>query len=163
MKNIVLDTNIILKISSHENPLGFLKTIVSFPEDCVFFTSAVTEAEIKAFVQRNQWGERRRADMAALLAEFRVIRTLGPELTDCFAEVKLFSQNRHPYINPDKGQGFKPGENDMWIAATTLFLEGILLTADKDFLPYHDKLFTVAYLPSKLFKKSNTIHTLNKK
>ena len=84
--------------------------------------SVVTKGELKALAYKLEWGTDRRDALAAMLA-LPAADISHAAVHDAYAAIDFASM----------ALGVKMGKNDLWIAATTLVVGGVLLTADADF------------------------------
>ena len=85
--------------------------------------SIVTVGELRSLARQWQWGEAKLDRMEFALGYFRVMAVESPVIVDVYAEIDSYFQLR----------GRKLGKNDLWIAATTNYLDATLLTTDRDF------------------------------
>lgn len=89
--------------------------------------------ELKAFALKNGWQARRLA-LLKYIVENYPIPDIAPEPPDLFARVDAYSQGRLPGQPLPNGLSARNmGKNDLWIAATALYLELPLHTTDNDF------------------------------
>ncbi|MEM1324327.1 MAG: PIN domain-containing protein [Bacteroidota bacterium] len=139
----VLDTNILVyyikdgatrrQIDEQYNPFG---------TDNEAIISVVTIAELKALAVKNGWGEKKQAALEKLVNKVIVIEVKYGELLQYYAEIDGFSQGKIRL--PDtKFSARNMGKNDIWIAATTRLVDGILMTSDHDFDHLNDQYFKV--------------------
>jgi predicted nucleic acid-binding protein len=86
---------------------------------------SVVRGEIQYGIQRLPPGKRREALEAKAAKLFAILpcEPVPPEAGDHYARVKVDRER----------QGLALDENDLWIAATTLALGGILVSRDSDF------------------------------
>ncbi len=85
--------------------------------------SVVTKGELKALAYKLDWGAGRRERIDAMLAGMPAVDLSSLQMFDAYAELDHVSARR----------GVIMGKNDLWIAATTRVLGGVLLTTDGDF------------------------------
>ncbi len=98
--------------------------------ECV--ASVVSHAELHTFPLRNGWGQDRVERLEDLLRKIPAVGVNKPSIIRGFAEIKVFSQGKHPSLKLS-GSARSIGDNDLWIAATTHVLGAHLLTSDRDF------------------------------
>ncbi len=89
------------------------------------FTCAIVKGEILFGIQRLPIGRRRRVleNQAIHLFEELPCLAVPNEAADYYAPMKKYAEQ----------QGTPLSENDLWIAATAMALDAILVTADSDF------------------------------
>jgi predicted nucleic acid-binding protein len=95
--------------------------------------SVIVIGELKAFALKSNWGYQRVAFLERLFEEYPAVAVID-SMTDLYARVDAYSQGRLlsqplPYGLTARNMG----KNDLWIAATALYLDMPLHTADKDF------------------------------
>lgn len=129
----VLDTNIFLAYVRQSELFrrieGKYSLTLTLP---VPIYSVVTEGEIRALAEENNWGTRKRQDMEDFLAYFQRIPL--PHLNVIEKYVAISEHSRQ--------QGRTMGKNDLWIAATVAVTKSTLLTTDKDFDHLHPVFLT---------------------
>ena len=127
---LVLDTNFLLHlVRGNEFGQGLdeaygLRTRTERP-----LLSRVVVAEMFSLTEQFGWGAMKKALLAELLRELVAVEIHAQVIVETWARF-------HTYL---KTNGFTVGDNDVWIAATTAAVGGILLTTDKDFTPLIDK------------------------
>ena len=84
--------------------------------------SIIVVGEILAFAIRNSYSAERRQKLDKLLQEMTVVE-VRPRVAAAFAQIQASQQRL----------GMPIGENDTWIAATTMVTGAVLLTKDRDF------------------------------
>ena len=119
---MVFDTNVVI---------GYVRRYELLPAQVVL--PAVVVGELKSIALRSNWGYQRVDFLAYLVGEYPCIAVVE-ELTDLYARFEVYSQGKL------LGQPLPPGmsarnmgKNDLWIAATALYLDMPLHTADRDF------------------------------
>jgi len=135
MALFVLDTGILLGVLRGADfaKAAFERHGLNVP-DAEFVISVVSQAELRAFPLRNNWGAERIEKLEMLLRKIPAVDINQPRILSSFAEIKVFSEGRHPRLKLP-GSACAIGDNDLWIAATTHVLRAHLLTTDKDFDP----------------------------
>jgi tRNA(fMet)-specific endonuclease VapC len=148
MKRYVLDTSTLLhyirgktQFENIESDLGLLKN------DVIPILSSVTIGEIEAFVQRQNWGEPKLKRMKSLLDKMFIvdINAKDEKLMQAYATLWNYSKNALP-DNPF-GKSIGIGQNDVWIAATALAANAVLVSTDNDFNHLENSFLTI-----KIFK-----------
>ncbi|MEM8584870.1 MAG: PIN domain-containing protein [Bacteroidota bacterium] len=146
MSRYVLDTNIILIYLKDVFTKKLIEDKFSpFSDDNVPIISAVTIGELKSIAKQNNWGTKRIRAVQDLLDTFVVIGVRFEDIFDAYAEIDAFSQGKleHPRI---KFSSRNMGKNDLWIAATALVTDSMLLTTDKDFDHLDGEFIQVEYI-----------------
>lgn len=124
---VVLDTNALIYIGRGSDVCAWFEStwkLLSRKRRCV--VSRVSHAEMAAFMARNGWSAKKEAVIAKLLAGVITVEITAPGLQDAYVALDVASA-KHP-------SGAKNmGKHDLWIAATTKAVNGILVTCDPDF------------------------------
>ncbi len=143
----VLDTNILIHlIRQTPNVQDYLNQIGAFDRNNYMNISIVSVAEIKTFAYRNKWGDSKIATLNTLVRALNPIAIDNQNIVDAYVEIDLFSQGKHAQHLLPKGTSARAmGKNDIWIAATTYFLEAQLVTTDADFLHLDSVFFDIAH------------------
>lgn len=93
----------------------------------------VVVGELEAFALKADWGYQKVAFMQTLFERYPVV-AITQELTGWYARLDAYSQNKlHSQPLPAGLTARNMGKNDLWIAATALYLGLGLYTTDKDF------------------------------
>ena len=116
---IVLDTNVISYIFRGDHRGEFYKQRISGERPIISFQ---TLEEVWFGAYSNQWGERRRQELAGYLQQFEVAFP-NSQVADICARLRAERQS----------SGRKLRTADAWVAATALFLACPLATHDSDF------------------------------
>lgn len=124
---LVLDTNIIVHLA-RGNAFGQeldqaygLRARTERP-----LVSRVTIAELLSLAEQFGWGQAKRQRLIELVSHQLVIVEIHAAIiVDTWARF-------HTYL---KAIGRSVGDHDVWIAATTSAIGGVLMTTDKDFEP----------------------------
>ncbi len=85
--------------------------------------SVVTKGELKALAYKFGWNTDKHDRLDAMLAALPATDISHSSIYEAYANIDVSSI----------ALGVKMGKNDLWIAATTLVLGGVLLTTDADF------------------------------
>jgi len=152
LKEVVLDTNILVYISRRQDALWRMKQHLGLPEGLKYHISAVSQGEVESMRKGNQWSLSRIERYEQTTEKFEVVSVRGRTIADAYADLDLFAKNNHPDLTPKNKQAFNMKQNDLWVGATALLLNAPLITTDKDFLPYHGKLINVLYVSPEIFK-----------
>jgi|SRR5690625_3264715 len=137
MKNLVLDTCAILHIMRN-SPQGksILKTIEKTLNHRII-VSVVTKAELDSFVKQNSWRTKKTEMLNNFLQNFIFIdiHQSDTRLLSAYSQIDSYSKRKTKDKNGQllPGSARKMGKNDLWIAATTMVIEGTLITTDNDF------------------------------
>ncbi|AQG81418.1 PIN domain-containing protein [Spirosoma montaniterrae] len=119
---MLLDTNVFIEL---------IRKKAELPPFAVI--SIITVGELKAFAIKRNWGYQKRATLEKIIGEIPVLG-IEPTLTDVYATVDAYSQGL--LISDPLPPGITArnmGKNDIWIAATALYYDVELHTADNDF------------------------------
>lgn len=119
---MVFDTNLIIE---HIRKQQMLPARAIIP--------VIVVGELEAFALKSDWGYQKVTFMEMLFERFPIV-TVIRDLATIYARVDAYSQGKL------KGQPMPPGltarnmgKNDLWIAATALYLDLDLHTTDNDF------------------------------
>ena len=118
----LLDTNVLINLIRRKAELPPYSAI-----------SIITVGELKALATKRRWGYQKRLTLEKILGEIPVFG-IELTLTDVYATVDAYSQGE--LISDPLPSGISArnmGKNDIWIAATALFYDAELYTADNDF------------------------------
>lgn len=129
----LLDTNIVLTYARNTEITKKLEAKLNLLSgDNRLIISIVSVGELKAFMLKNKWGNRKINQLQQLIEDFIVADINVEEIIDKYAEIDAFSQGK---LGNKKGKfsARNMGKNDLWIAATASYLDVELITADKDF------------------------------
>ena len=88
--------------------------------------SIITVGEIHALAKKFSRGTAKIQLLNQLLANLVIVHPHQGNIVECYAEIDFYCEKELKPARP-------MGQNDMWIAASSI--EAYLLTADKDFLP----------------------------
>ena len=142
---VVLDTNILIHmIRQTPTVIESLDKIGIFDGINYINISFVTVAEMKVFAYRNNWGASKMTALNTLLTQLTPIAIDNYALVDAYVEIDLYSQGKHPTRPLPTGLSSRNmGKNDIWIAATTYFLNATLITTDNDFMHLDSVFFDI--------------------
>lgn len=123
-EQLVLDTNILLHLLRGKTAAGVLESEYGISgRNPRAIISVVTKGELKALGYKFEWGPTQHERLDAMLAGLPAADISHSAVWNAYAEIDLSSI----------ALGIKMGKNDLWIAATTLVVGGVLLTTDADF------------------------------
>ena len=115
---MIYDTNLLIH---HIRKNILLPTQLVFP--------IVIVGELEAFALKADWGYQKIFRLQQILDAFPIV-AIDRELTRIYGQVDAYSQGK---LTPANFTSRNMGKNDIWIAATALYLDMELYTADKDF------------------------------
>ena len=137
----IFDTNIILHIVRNSSLWNSLKSKFDFDNSQVFI-SIVTYAEIKSIAKQLGWGNKKHEKLEQVLKHIPKLY-INSKIAELYVEIDVFSQNKDKNNPLSKNiTARNMGKNDLWIAATTKYIDAELITTDKDFL-HLKNIFTV--------------------
>jgi len=137
----IIDINIILHIIRNSDVWQRLKadTYLNFFENKIFI-SIVTYAEIKSLSKQLNWGQIKLEKLQEVLNNFPILY-LNKKIVEHYVEIDVYSQGKDIYNSlPKSISARNMGKNDLWIAATTKYIQAQLITTDNDF-KHLDKTF----------------------
>lgn len=135
----IFDTNIVLHyLRESQLSQDIENQLHPFLGENVAVISVVTLGEIRAITFRNKWGEKRVSNLEKFLNVFIIADINIEEIIENYAYLDAFSQGK---IENDTHSetARNMGKNNLWIAATTRYLDSLLLTTDKDFSHLNNK------------------------
>ena len=95
--------------------------------------SVVVAGELEAFALKSSWGQRKVAVIRSMFERFGVFE-IGANLIPSYAQLDAYSQGKLTTQPLPPGMSARNmGKNDLWIAATALYFDLELHTADRDF------------------------------
>lgn len=119
---MIFDTNLILR---------YIREGRMLPSRVVI--PIVVIGELETLALRNDWGYQKVKVLQHLLDSFP-IADLNRDITRIYAELDVYSQGKSRELSLPPGTTARNmGKNDLWIAATALYLDMELHTLDKDF------------------------------
>ncbi len=119
---MIFDTNLIIQ---HVRKQVLLPVRVVIP--------VVVVGELEALALKNDWGYQKVKFLQHLLDAYPTA-DLNRDITRIYAEVDVFSQGKSKQTSLPPGMTARNmGKNDLWIAATALYLDMELHTNDNDF------------------------------
>jgi tRNA(fMet)-specific endonuclease VapC len=131
MKPLLFDTNVLLLFLRGD--IHWQTVYETYDvENTLNCLSVVSLGELYALALRNNWGERRIAQIAQIRRDFTIIDINIEDIIQKYAQIDAFSQGKLPN-RPLNVSARNMGKNDLWIAATASVYGMQLLTADADF------------------------------
>lgn len=119
---MIYDTNLLI---NHIRKNMLLPTQLVIP--------IVIVGELEAFALKADWGYQKIIRLRQIIDTYPIV-AIDRELTRIYAQVDAYSQGKlMAYPGPEKFTARNMGKNDLWIAATALYLDIELHTHDKDF------------------------------
>ncbi len=95
--------------------------------------SVIVAAELEVFANRSHWGTKKRYYLQAMREQFPSIE-INANLIPAYVYLETYSQGRLAAQPLPPGLSARNmGKNDLWIAATALYFDIELHTADHDF------------------------------
>lgn len=129
-ERILLDTNILVHLLRGRRAAELLERAYQIgqrsPRSAI---SVVSKGEIKSLARQFSWGSDKLEKVDALLASIPSMDITARSVHDAYALLDHASVER----------GAPLGKNDLWIAASALVTESVLLTTDGDFDPLVDR------------------------
>lgn len=123
-EQLVLDTNILVHLLRGKQAGQVLERLYGISQRSPrAIISVVTKGELKALAYKFEWGPDRRGALDAMLAGMPAADIAHGLIYDAYAATDFASM----------ALGVKMGKNDLWIAATTMVVSGVLLMTDADF------------------------------
>ena len=129
----LLDTNIVLTYARNTEVTKKLEAKLKLLSgDHRLIISIVSVGQLKAFMKKNKWGNKKISQLERLVDKFMVADINVEEIIERYAEIDAFSQGKLEN-RKSKFTARNMGKNDLWIAATASYLDVELITTDKDF------------------------------
>ncbi len=119
---MVFDTNLVIQHIRQGQALP-ARTVIS----------VIVAVELEAFALKADWGYQKVSVMRAILERFGVV-DITERLLPTYARIDAYSQGKLALDPLPPGLSARNmGKNDLWIAATALYFDLELYTADNDF------------------------------
>jgi predicted nucleic acid-binding protein len=121
---LVLDTNVLVHLLRRDATGQYLETSFALsrrPERPLL--CSVVEGELRGLAAWWDWGAMRVAELEKAFTQLVRVSAGAPEVIRAYGELYAIQNN----------MGQRIGDNDLWIAATTRAVSGVLLTCDTDF------------------------------
>ncbi|MBS1519144.1 MAG: type II toxin-antitoxin system VapC family toxin [Bacteroidetes bacterium] len=144
MDKYLLDTNIILHyLRKNKTSEKIESELYLLDDEVVKIISVVTIAELRCFAMSLNWGNEKTNNLSSLLKRLVTIsiNSTDKDLMDAYATLQSYSKNKL-HGNP-LGRSVGIGQNDIWIAATALVTDSILVTTDSDFDHLHPEFINL--------------------
>jgi tRNA(fMet)-specific endonuclease VapC len=119
---MIFDTNLII---------GHVRRLEPLPPQAII--PMVVAGELEAFALKADWGYQKVTFLQTILDYYPLVE-VSRSLTSLYAQIDAFSQGKlkaNPL--PPGTSARNMGKNDLWIAATALYFDMDLYTADNDF------------------------------
>ena len=141
----VLDTNIFILAGRSLDFQAYLQEKFNlFDPETRKIASIVTRGELATNTPEHLVGPKRLKRQAALLKAVTVVE-INNKIANNYGSIELYSLGKHPArVSPRSA--IIMGQNDLWIAATTLFFSAELITTDHDFAHLDPEFFPVHYI-----------------
>lgn len=147
-QQLVLDTNILLHLLRGKGPAQAIEREYGVAQRVPrAVISIVVKGELKALAYKLNWGPDNHERVAEMLSRLPALDISSLQVIDAYAELDVASHNA----------GIKMGKNDLWIAATTKVLGGVLLTTDNDFAHLHPGRIRVERLDAEQLKAGRVV------
>jgi len=123
-EQLVLDTNILVHLLRGRQAGQAIEHVYGISRRAPrAIISVVTKGELKSLAYKFEWGADKREALGAMLTALPAADISHGSIYDAYAAIDFASMSL----------GMKMGKNDLWIAATTLVVGGVLLTTDADY------------------------------
>lgn len=143
-KNALFDTNILIELVRATDRLDALKNRIN-PDSATVFISIASVAEVRTFAINNNWGQKRLDALEELLETCTII-DIGEAVAKKYVEIDTFNNRKNANYPLIQGNTVNMGKNDIWIAATALLLDLVLVTTDQDYSHLHGVIIEVDYI-----------------
>lgn len=119
---MIYDTNYLIQHIRYDLPLSNRLII-----------PIVVVGELEAFALKADWGYQKITRMQQILDSYPIV-DIDRDLTKIYAQIDAYSQGKLKSFPLPKGLSARNmGKNDLWIAATALYLDMSLYSKDNDF------------------------------
>ena len=123
-EQLVLDTNILLHLLRGKHAGQVIESIYKVSQRTPrAIISVVSKGELRSLAYQFEWESEKHERLDAMLASLPSADISHSAIHKAYAELDFSSH----------ALGIKMGKNDLWIAATTYVVGGVLLTTDGDF------------------------------
>lgn len=134
---LVLDTNVLIHWTRQDATGQQLKSSLMLDRRTERpLVPTTVEGEIRGLAKVRSWGGRKLQQLNEIFRELVRIEVGLPEVIECYAEI----------YSLDRQGGHCTGQNDMWIAAATMAVGGVLVTCDDDFHWMHPNRIRVCHV-----------------
>ncbi|MEM6396202.1 MAG: PIN domain-containing protein [Bacteroidota bacterium] len=139
----VLDTNVLVHHVRSDATMSYLEdTYNPFGAENMAIISIATVAEILALAKQFGWGRSKNETIQDLFNGAIITEIRSTDLIEAYVEIDSFSHDVHDKYDLDTSHR-NMGKNDIWIAATAMVTDSILLTSDADFNHLNGKFLQV--------------------
>jgi tRNA(fMet)-specific endonuclease VapC len=133
---VILDTNVLVHLLRNKATGQALEAKFNLSARAERpLLSSVVERELRGLAGLWDWGPARIAKLEQTMSQLVRVSAGEPEVVKCYA--RLYAQQAK--------LGQKVGENDLWVAATAIAIDAIVLTCDSDFLKFDPALVKYVY------------------
>jgi tRNA(fMet)-specific endonuclease VapC len=134
---VVLDSNVLIHWARQDRTGLFLLETYSLDQriDRPLLPTTV-EGEVRGLAKHGHWGKEKLQRLGDMFGELVRVESGLPEVIEAYAEI----------YTQDRRGGHNTGQNDMWIAAVTLAVGGVLITCDTDFKWMHPGLVRIEHV-----------------
>lgn len=135
---VVLDSNVLIHWARQDRTGKFLLDTYALDQrvDRPLIPTTV-EGEVRAIAKHSGWGKAKMERLDMIFGELVRIEVGLPDVIDAYADL----------YDLDRRGGHNTGQNDMWIAAATKAVGGVLMTCDNDFNWMHPGIVRVEHVP----------------
>ena len=136
----ILATSILVHFTREDALMRKIESSHDLSSNPNVLISVVTEAEIAALALKFNWGDSKLRRLQSILDALIIVPIPFLNTTEAYARIDNYCL-RH---------GFKPGKNDLWIAATAHVPRATLITTDHDFDPLDGIFLSRVLIDSKI-------------
>jgi len=132
MRRVILDSNLWLYIlKGVDLPQLIIDNEEIIIQDSFVLLPAAVKAEILSLAKQREFGEKKLKELNDKFNTCFLIHS-NDQILDSYVEIDAFSQGKHPTKKLNESAR-NMGKNDLWIAATAMATNSILITNDQDF------------------------------
>lgn len=142
---VLLDTSVLVHLLRESDTAKKIETdyaLSTRPERPL--VCSIVEGELFGLVTYWNWGEKKLAKLDELLNQLVRVSSCHPQVVRAY--VQLFAHLR--------SSGNMPGQNDLWIAASGVAYQAVVLTCDTDFKRIDPTLVDYRFIASSGSRKS---------
>jgi predicted nucleic acid-binding protein len=134
---VVLDSNVLIHWARQDRTGQFLLATYALDQrvDRPLIPTTV-EGEVRGLAKYGGWGKEKMERLDDIFGELVRVEAGLPQVINAYAEI----------YNLNRCGGYNTGQNDMWIAAATKAVGGVLMTCDNDFNWMHPGLVRVEHV-----------------
>jgi tRNA(fMet)-specific endonuclease VapC len=134
---LVLDSNVLIHWARQNRTGHFLLETYALDQrvDRPLIPTTV-EGEVRGIARHLGWGNQKSGRLDDIFRELVRIEAGLPEVIEAYAEIYTL----------DRLGGHNMGQNDIWIAAATKAVGGVVMTCDSDFNWMHSDLVRIEYV-----------------